>query len=837
MPNTLKPIPPYAQHGIAVFHNIGDILLCTPIARQLKKADPACHITWYTSDRYAFILENNPDIDEIVSLPADDPETLDLSIDQIRDERAWTSFRTPAPYMNYYTYKPVIVEAGVTLLDLVRESADLQWTVPFVPVVELTSSEITMAKEYCSSLGADGPMILVETEFKSNQTVWDADFALELVESLKDLAPIFVFTSKNRPADLDQLQAKYERIFWCDLPFRANAELFNLCDAFIGVSSGISTLTYSTWCRDDVPRIEVTRGAHWSGFQHLKSRLLFACYTRAHFTDAVSWLRYQLSVIGRNSSPARFSEFGATVLSQIDRRVHGGSKSARFERLNVAFDISVLGMGHFYERARTGIYRVVDNMLRELIDRSEIDLRLVAHAGLLEAAREFVRSTADLNGKYAVDDILSVRERELLHSPFFPLPSTSPVGPRVLTVHDLIPIKFPQFFEFAEGSTIRNTIASIGESDFVTVNSEATKADLCEYAPHIDASRIVVTPLAADPITFYPSLDKDEKYRLTEKYKIGNVGRYLLSVATLEPRKNIAHLIRAFVRLLREDGISDLKLVLVGTKGWMFDGIFTELSLASEIRDQIVVTGFVPDGDMAPLYSNAMAFIYPSLYEGFGLPPLEAMQCGTPVITSDNSSLPEVVGDAGIMLPAQDDDALVAAIRLLYSNEGLRSDMAQRGINRARRFTWSRCVAQTVATYKIAIEHWYAKADQAEAVSHYEQALSLAMQHHQAGRVDQAGEIYRQVLLDAPSNFPATHMLGVVYFQRGDLSASEELLTRAVAMNSLMPEAHYNLGNVYVALGRYADARQCFVQALALNQDFSLARQRLIELDAVARPL
>ncbi|MEI6738439.1 MAG: glycosyltransferase, partial [Pseudomonadota bacterium] len=375
-------------------------------------------------------------------------------------------------------------------------------------------------------------------------------------------------------------------------------------------------------------------------------------------------------------------------------------------RILVTLDISVLGLGHTNIRARTGIYRVVDNLLKVMVNRSDIRLNLVTHANLIEASREFVRSQQTLISFGEVNDLSSVPSGCLLHSPFYQLPPASGSGPRVLTVYDLISIKCPQLFELGDDIALRNTIASLGPDDFVTVISESTKADLMAFAPHIPASRIVVTPLAADKKIFYPCRDPQEKSRVCQKYHLKASDQYMLSVATLEPRKNIAHLIRAFVRFIREDQISTLKLVLVGTKGWKFDAIFDELTLVGDIRERIVITGFVPDEDMAALYSNAMAFAYPSLYEGFGLPPLEAMQCGTPVISSDNSSLPEVVGDAGILLPAKDESALVSAIRALYANEQLRLDLSQKGIARAATFTWERCVDQTVATYKMAYAHW-----------------------------------------------------------------------------------------------------------------------------------
>jgi glycosyltransferase involved in cell wall biosynthesis len=382
---------------------------------------------------------------------------------------------------------------------------------------------------------------------------------------------------------------------------------------------------------------------------------------------------------------------------------------AEGSKVPLAFDISVLGKAHNDERARTGIHRVVDSILKELMGRHDIRLSLVAHATVIDAAKAFVGSRPSLSVVFEVQDLSSVPTGTVLHSPFFALPANSGSGPRVLTVHDLIPIKFPHLFEFGEAEALRRTIASLGADDLVTVNSEATKADLYAYAPHISPDRIAVTPLAADPEIFFPCLDPEEKNRVREKYKLGAFARYVLSVATLEPRKNIAHLIRAFAKLLREDGISDLELVLVGAKGWKFDGIFDELSLVSDIRERIVLTGFVPDEDMAPLYSNAMVFAYPSLYEGFGLPPLEAMQCGTPVIASNNSSLPEVVGDAGILVPAEDETALVAAIRLIYFNEQLRQDLSQRGIARSATFTWSRCVEQTIETYKLALARWHTR--------------------------------------------------------------------------------------------------------------------------------
>ena len=147
----------------------------------------------------------------------------------------------------------------------------------------------------------------------------------------------------------------------------------------------------------------------------------------------------------------------------------------------------------------------------------------------------------------------------------------------------------------------------------------------------------------------------------------------------------------------------DLRLVLVGTKGWNYDKILEAVRTMELSEERIILTGYVADEDLAPFYSGALAFIYVSLYEGFGLPPLEAMQCGTPVITSNRSSLPEVVADAGIMLDPFDEDGACQAILELYRNTALREQMRRRSLERSRQFNWNRCVSETIAAYRIAL--------------------------------------------------------------------------------------------------------------------------------------
>jgi glycosyltransferase involved in cell wall biosynthesis len=243
-------------------------------------------------------------------------------------------------------------------------------------------------------------------------------------------------------------------------------------------------------------------------------------------------------------------------------------------------------------------------------------------------------------------------------------------------------------------------LRSIGPDDWVIANSESTRADLCGRID-IDPARVFVTPFAASAELFHPVHDEPRIQAVRRRYGIPD-GPYLLALNTLEPRKNMDHAIRAFTRLARQEQVRDLRFVLVGTKGWRYDRIFEAIEGAGALRDRIVLAGYVADEDLAPLYSGALAFVYPSRYEGFGLPPLEAMQCGVPVITSSTSSLPEVVGDAAVLLDPADADGLSQAMLELYRSPSLRADMSRRSLERARRFSWERCTRETLAAYRAA---------------------------------------------------------------------------------------------------------------------------------------
>lgn len=415
--------------------------------------------------------------------------------------------------------------------------------------------------------------------------------------------------------------------------------------------------------------------------------------------------------------------------------------------LNILYDVAVLGGGYRHEKARTGVFRVVERVAFELARDPSLRLRFCATEFPL-SSREYLRSQAVLAphpfqpsltrvGFELAERMILAREKhpeqwtllramraavgrvsriksspirpaelsgvQVYHSPFLPLPKvTRRAGiVRFLTVYDLIAIRHPELFETGVPHLVEKAIASITPDDFALCISEATRQDLLAYRTDLDPKRVLVTHLAAAD-HFRPDLAEDRWPALQRKYGIP-VGNYALTLSTLEPRKNIAMVIRCFARLIAERRMGDMKLVLVGPRGWKMDGIFAELDQRPELRGRIFVTGFVANEDLAPIYSHATMFIYPSLYEGFGLPPLEAMQCGVPVIVSNTSSLPEVVGDAGLLVSPKEGDELAGAMVRLYEDANLRAALTRRGCERAAQFSWSRCAAATAAAYQMAV--------------------------------------------------------------------------------------------------------------------------------------
>lgn len=265
----------------------------------------------------------------------------------------------------------------------------------------------------------------------------------------------------------------------------------------------------------------------------------------------------------------------------------------------------------------------------------------------------------------------------------------------VATIHDLGYLHYPEAHTPAARRYLSwSTRFNARAARRVIVDSESTRSDL--VARHgIDSARVVLAyPAGADG--FAPVVDSRVLEAVQRRYNTGP--RYFLHVGTLQPRKNLTTLIHAFSRLIDGGSLSaDTKLVLAGKSGWLYEDI---LKAAQEpgLRGRVEMPGYVPDRDLPAIMSGALAFVLPSLYEGFGLPVLEAMACDTPVICSNVSSLPEVAGDAALLIAPMDVESLAQAMAQVYQDSDLRREMVARGRARLAKFSWQACADTVLRT-------------------------------------------------------------------------------------------------------------------------------------------
>jgi glycosyltransferase involved in cell wall biosynthesis len=297
---------------------------------------------------------------------------------------------------------------------------------------------------------------------------------------------------------------------------------------------------------------------------------------------------------------------------------------------------------------------------------------------------------------------------EIAHVPYFASP-LFPTTPTVVTVHDLIPMLLPAY----RGSmlvrlyTLLVAIAA-KRADMVLTDSQASKWDIVHLLD-IPSERVRVIYLAADDI-YQPVLDEHRLTAIRQKY--GLPESYLLYLGGFDQRKNVPTLLKAFARLAKDSRIGDwrleigdsrVSLVVAGRlpeKGSDFFPDPRPIVQELGIEERVVFTDWVPEEDKPALYSGARALVFPSLYEGFGLPPLEALACGTPVLASNRGSLPEIVGNGGLLLEPDDVEGLAAAMEKLLSDDTLREDLREKGLAHAARFSWEKTAQQTLAVYQ-----------------------------------------------------------------------------------------------------------------------------------------
>ena len=300
---------------------------------------------------------------------------------------------------------------------------------------------------------------------------------------------------------------------------------------------------------------------------------------------------------------------------------------------------------------------------------------------------------------------LDRREIDLFHATFRAPPEWLPSSlPRVVTVHDVIPLRHPEDCGPDAAETLRRLLGALDpRRDVVVAVSRFTKDDFCQLSG-FPPDRVVVAYLSAAKY-FRPVADSERLASFRGRLRLP-AEPFILSVANPQPRKNIPLLVRSFFAAATNLPSWPGRLVLVGNPkaGWGIEKINQEIAKQPALADRVIWAPGVSDEDLACLYSQCDAFVFPSTYEGFGLPVLEALQCGAPVICSKRSSLPEVVGDAAILIDPENEAELVDAIVDLVTNSGRREELRARGIMQAKNFSWESSADSVAQAYVMAVD-------------------------------------------------------------------------------------------------------------------------------------
>lgn len=361
------------------------------------------------------------------------------------------------------------------------------------------------------------------------------------------------------------------------------------------------------------------------------------------------------------------------------------------KKIKLLFDSRILYDG----MTRTGIYFAAKNIFDGLCKHPDIDLFLFDET---KDSLNINTVNKELGGGFKKDDIIGPADDlscfDAFFSPVYCTPgflNKYPNISRYTILYDTIPLVFSEYYANNIG-WFADLTNGINFDEFYFSISKHTTRDFLKFHPNMDKNKVTEIPLATN-FPYKPNKDKSKLDKARKKYNIPTDKKYLFSLCSLEPRKNLIRAVKCFIQFIDKNKIDDLVFVL-GGGAWagFIEKFEKEVPEYKKYADKIIRAGYVADEDLEILYSNAEWFVYTSQYEGFGMPPLEAMACGTPVITSNNSSLPEVVGDAAITIDYDSDEQHIAAYEAYYYNEKLRRKNVTAGLKRAKLFSWERCV-------------------------------------------------------------------------------------------------------------------------------------------------
>ena len=372
---------------------------------------------------------------------------------------------------------------------------------------------------------------------------------------------------------------------------------------------------------------------------------------------------------------------------------------------HIGLNAHLLARGGDYRNA--GVSRYIHNLLVHL-PKADADLTYTAFVG--EREKSYPGWTMEASWLSTDEPLLRVlweqlgqpwaarrAKLDLLHAPVYVSPALHS-GPTVVTVHDLSFFLHPDLFRRPHRAYLQAcTRRSVEKADAVIAVSESTRSDVIEVLG-TPATKVTTVHNGVD--SDMRPLSRDEVNAYRRRHALPS--QMMLFLATLEPRKNLPTLLEAYATM-RQKHNSRHHLVVAGGRGWYYQEIYATVERLG-LREDVTFLGFVPREELALLYNAAELFVYPSLYEGFGFPPLEAMACGTPVVVSNTSSLPEVVGDAGVSVDPYDADALASAILKVLSDASLRDRLRHAGLANAARFSWEKTASATVQVYRRVLE-------------------------------------------------------------------------------------------------------------------------------------
>lgn len=426
-------------------------------------------------------------------------------------------------------------------------------------------------------------------------------------------------------------------------------------------------------------------------------------------------------------------------------------------KYNLLFDGSILTNEFSKNDARSGIFFMTKNIFNELLKREDINLYLYCDLHKLEGLKEYLdkyklnieitnecefnvlhklkfnfrnqkaqcdRKTQRLQRSlysvaYSLCSMilkiiepfsfnkelkLKLKQIDYYFSPNTKVPSIIKKTKHIKSavyLHDTIPLILEEYkHQYTPNSWFYELMHSLSREEIYFANSECTKKDFLKYSKNITKNQITISYLATAK-HFKQIKDINQLTKIKDKYNIPQNKKYVFSLCTLDPRKNLIRAVKSFIKFVSKNNIENLVFVIGGGHWDAFiSKLENEIENLGQYKDKIIKAGYIDDEDLPALYSNAEWLVYTSQYEGFGLPPLEAMSCGCPVITSNNSSLPEVVGDAGIKIDCDSDEQHIEAYEKYYFNEELRREFAQKGLERSKQFSWEKCVSTIIEKLK-----------------------------------------------------------------------------------------------------------------------------------------